>query len=92
LIRVLAVLVLRHINQPPGLQMGADGIEFDHLGRALADGRGFVWDDRTPTSFRAPGFPVFLAVIYTVRRIRVPLSLIYRSVCWVPPLVCFPTC
>jgi len=28
LIRVLAVLALRHISQPPGFQTGADGIDY----------------------------------------------------------------
>ena len=89
LIRVLAVWALRHISQPPGFQMGADGIDFDHLGRALAQGRGFVWDDGTPTSFRAPGFPAFLAVIYAAS--HTSFAVAYISLCMLGATACVLT-
>jgi 4-amino-4-deoxy-L-arabinose transferase-like glycosyltransferase len=45
---------------------GADGVEYDLLARNTAAGKGYVWNDGTPTSFRAPGFPLFLAAIYSL--------------------------
>ena len=48
------------------MQEGADGIEFEQFARALAAGRGFVHPNGIPTSFRAPGFPFFVSLIYRV--------------------------
>ncbi len=51
------------LNAPPGDSMGADAREFDELAQNLISGKGYqLWEQ--PTSFRAPGFPLFLAGIY----------------------------
>jgi 4-amino-4-deoxy-L-arabinose transferase-like glycosyltransferase len=63
-IRLGTTLALRDWHIGPGAQMGADGIEFNQLGRHLAEGRGYVWDSGQPTAFRAPGFPMFLSLIF----------------------------
>jgi len=63
-VRMAALLSLRHIAQLPGRQEGADGIEFEQLARALAQGLGYVRPNGVPTAFRAPGFPMFVSVIY----------------------------
>jgi hypothetical protein len=86
LIRVLAVLALRHVNEPPGRSIGQDGIDFDHFGRALAQGRGFVRDNGIPTAFRAPGFPAFLAVVYAASNRS--YSVAYLSLCLLGATAC----
>lgn len=48
---------------------GPDSVQYDRLGYNLASGKGFSLDARAPfapTMFREPGYPVFLAAIYTV--------------------------
>ena len=45
---------------------GADGVEYDLLARNMAEGLGYVWNDGTPTSFRAPGLPLWLAGLYAI--------------------------
>ena len=70
-VRMVALVSLRHISQLPGRQEGADGIEFEQLARALALGRGYVSPNGVPTSFRAPGFPMFVSLIYRVTHVSV---------------------
>jgi 4-amino-4-deoxy-L-arabinose transferase-like glycosyltransferase len=70
-IRMAALLSLRQISQLPGRQAGADGIEFEQLARALAEGRGYVRPNGMPTAFRAPGYPMFMSVIYRLTHINV---------------------
>jgi 4-amino-4-deoxy-L-arabinose transferase-like glycosyltransferase len=70
-LRLAALLSLRQIGHLPGRQEGADGIEFEQLARALALGRGYVRPNGTPTSFRAPGFPMFVSIIYRITHISV---------------------
>jgi hypothetical protein len=43
-----------------------DAVEYDHLGWSLSKGEGFVDRYGDPTSFRFPGYPYFLAVIYLI--------------------------
>jgi 4-amino-4-deoxy-L-arabinose transferase-like glycosyltransferase len=45
---------------------GDDAYRYDFAARALADGRGYVHLDGTPTAFWPPGYPLLLAVAYRV--------------------------
>jgi hypothetical protein len=64
LVRMAALLSLRNVSQLPGRQAGADGINFEQLARSLAEGHGFIRPNGRPTAFRAPGFPMFISIIY----------------------------
>jgi 4-amino-4-deoxy-L-arabinose transferase-like glycosyltransferase len=64
-IRMAAVLALRDVHMPPKPGLGADPIEFNLLGLQLARGNGYTWESGQPTSFRAPGLPFLLSVIYS---------------------------
>jgi 4-amino-4-deoxy-L-arabinose transferase-like glycosyltransferase len=66
LVRAGAVLALRDIHQRPTGVSTADDVEFDVLARNLAQGKGHADAAGRPTSFRAPGWPIFLAGIYAV--------------------------
>ena len=66
LIRMIAVAELRDLHKFHGLQAGADAVEFNALGLNMAKGEGYALVPGRPTSFRAPGFPIFLAAIYSV--------------------------
>ncbi len=57
-----------------GLAAGADPFDYDLFGRNMAAGRGYVWEDGTPTSFRAPGLPLFLAGLYSVVGVSYPAA------------------
>jgi 4-amino-4-deoxy-L-arabinose transferase-like glycosyltransferase len=70
-IRLAALLSMRQVSALPGRQAGADGIEFEQLARALAEGRGYVRLNGAPTAFRAPGFPMFVSIIYRLTNISV---------------------
>jgi 4-amino-4-deoxy-L-arabinose transferase-like glycosyltransferase len=72
------------LDQPPThARCAADGVEYDSLARSVAAGRGFCWDDGTPTSFRAPGLPLAMAAVYTIfGGSYVPIH-IFFSVCGV---------
>lgn len=64
-IRLGATVALRDLNAGPSEEpVGADGVEYDALGYQVALGNGYVTDAGLPTSFRAPGFPFFLAALY----------------------------
>lgn len=45
---------------------GADGVEYDQFARSMSEGKGYCWPDGRPTSFRAPGFPLVLTVLYSL--------------------------
>lgn len=63
------------LTRPPEWSVsGADAVEYDLLGRNMAAGRGYVWDDGTPTSFRAPGLPLFLAGLYSCVGVNYPVA------------------
>jgi 4-amino-4-deoxy-L-arabinose transferase-like glycosyltransferase len=78
-IRVGAVVVLRDMHAGPSPQFGADPVEFDALAHHLAAGDGYVNDRGAATAFRAPGFPLFLAGIYTAFGTHYPL--VYVLLC-----------
>ena len=58
-IRVVWVIVFQ---TPPG----SDAAAYDELGWRLAQGKGYVMADGTPTAFWPVGYPAFLAAIYVV--------------------------
>src|SRR5262245_22428188 len=81
LLRLGLVLLLRDLAAGPDEQRTptGDDVEFNYLARALADGRGYVLGGLTggpdePTSFRAPGFPFFLAAVYALAGVSYPLA------------------
>ena len=43
-----------------------DGIGYASLGWNLKNGEGFTWDTVTPTSYRMPGYPAILALVFAV--------------------------
>lgn len=63
-IRVAAVGALRDWRDGPSPRHGADGLEYDALGFHLATSFDYSIESGKPTSFRAPGFPGFLALLY----------------------------
>jgi hypothetical protein len=71
------VLDLHGLNKGPQGPPSNDDVEFNNLAWEVAQGHGFIEDGR-PTSFRAPGFPFFLACIYAV-----------AGQCFVLAYVCF---
>ncbi len=65
-LRLGAVLLLRDIHAGPTRHLGADTVEYDQLARHLVQGAGYVLPLGHPSSWRAPGFPFFLAAVYFV--------------------------
>ena len=64
LLRCGAAFALRDFSAPPDRRTtGADGVEYNALGMHVAAGDGYSVDGRQPTSFRPPGFPLFLSVL-----------------------------
>lgn len=66
LVRLSAVAGLRDLHKFHGMQAGADAVEFNALGLNVAKGVGYAIEAGRPTSFRAPGYPLFLAALYSV--------------------------
>jgi 4-amino-4-deoxy-L-arabinose transferase-like glycosyltransferase len=62
-VRMLAVWTLRDPAQFHGFEMGQDGYHYDELARSLLAGEGYELSGE-PSAFRAPGFPLFLALVY----------------------------
>jgi len=61
------LLALRDIHRFHGAHTaGADAVEFNAIALNLAAGRGYAITPGLPTSFRAPGFPLFLAALYRI--------------------------
>jgi 4-amino-4-deoxy-L-arabinose transferase-like glycosyltransferase len=66
-IRFGAVLVFRDIYESPSGAICNDDVQFHHLALNLVQGYGYrVTPERPLTSFRAPGFPVALAGLFTI--------------------------
>jgi len=64
IVRLAALLALRQLDAGPDIRTGGqDSVDFYNFGLSLANGHGFVVPGRVATSFRAPGFPMYLAVI-----------------------------
>ncbi|MDQ3814710.1 MAG: glycosyltransferase family 39 protein, partial [Armatimonadota bacterium] len=89
LARLGAVIALRDMSRGPGEEMGADGIEFNLLALRVAEGQGYTWPSGETTSFRAPGFPLFLSGIYAVA--GESYLLVYLAFCLLGALSCLLT-
>jgi len=89
LIRLLAVFALRDIHAGPTRAFGADGIEFNELAYQVSVGHGYVLQPGHPTSFRAPGFPLFLAGVYFLAGRIYPL--VYAIFCALGAMACVLT-
>ena len=89
LIRLGAVAALRDWQEGPSHRLGADGVDYDQLARQIALGHGYVWSPGNPTSFRAPGFPLFLAGLYRTLGFHYPPA--YASFCILGALSCLLT-
>ena len=86
-IRFAAVVSLRHGDAPPDKRTtGADGVEYNILGLHLAEGFGYTINAGQPTSFRAPGFPFFLAAIY--RFFPANYAMVYICLCLMGAISC----
>jgi 4-amino-4-deoxy-L-arabinose transferase-like glycosyltransferase len=89
LLRLGAAVALRDIHAGPSPSFGADPVEFDQLARHLAAGDGYVNESGTPTAFRAPGFPLFLALLYRVVGPHYPI--VYVTLCVMGAVACLLT-
>jgi 4-amino-4-deoxy-L-arabinose transferase-like glycosyltransferase len=88
-VRLVAVLLLRDIQVGPVGISSADDVQFHRLAHHLAAGDGYVTDSGRPTSFRAPGWPLFLAGLYLVAGEYPPL--VYLVLCLLGALSCVLT-
>lgn len=88
-IRSAAVLTLRDIHTGPQGIASADDVEFNNLALRISQGKGYVGDQGQPTSFRAPGWPLFLAALYWLAGPCVPL--VYAVLCLLGALSCVLT-
>lgn len=66
IVRIAAVGLMRGWQHGPYLRQGIDAVEYDELGYRLATTFSYSYPGGNLTSFRAPGFPCFLALIYSV--------------------------
>jgi 4-amino-4-deoxy-L-arabinose transferase-like glycosyltransferase len=88
-VRVAVVLALRDIHAGPSGIASADDVEFHHLALRVSRGEGYVNDQGLPTSFRAPGWPLFLAGLYWLGGPHVPL--VYVVLCLLGAVACVLT-
>ena len=84
-----AVTALRDIREAPYGIESADDVQFHRLATNLASGDGYVLKTGEPTSFRAPGFPFFLAALYAVTGQHVVVA--YVAFCALGALNCLLT-
>ncbi len=77
-VRAVGVLSLRDPTKFHGLQAGADAVEFHDYALSLARGEGFVRPDHKPTSFRAPGWPLALSMVYFFFYDNYPLTYLFQ--------------
>ena len=89
LVRAALVLALRDIHTGPCGIASADDVEFNNLALRFSRGEGYVNDQGLPTSFRAPGWPLFLAGIYWLAGVHVPL--VYLVLCLLGASACVLT-
>jgi 4-amino-4-deoxy-L-arabinose transferase-like glycosyltransferase len=70
-LRLCAAFVLREPDaRPDSSSCGADCVEFESLARQVAQGNGYSTESGQPTAFRAPGFPLLVAGIYSLAGFR----------------------
>src|SRR5262249_35973840 len=77
------------ITQGPTGEPSADDVQFNTLALNVAQGCGYVKESGQPTSFRAPGWPLFLAGIYALVGPNYPLA--YLTCCLLGALSCVLT-
>ena len=70
------------LDAPPERSVaGADSVEYEQLARSVAAGDGYRWPDGTPTSFRAPGYPLALAAVYKLWGASYPAAFLAMAAC-----------
>ena len=90
LARFGVTLGLRDIHKFHGRSTaGADAVEFNAIALNLAAGNGYAVTPGQPTSFRAPGFPFFVSVIY--RMSYENYAMVYLALAIVGALTCVLT-
>lgn len=91
LLRFLAVLLwVDDLHAPPRGPPSADEVQFNNLARMVAQGQGYRLSlESRPTSFRAPGFPLFLAGLYATVGENYPLA--YGAFCLLGAAACLFT-
>jgi 4-amino-4-deoxy-L-arabinose transferase-like glycosyltransferase len=85
-LRLALVLSLRDLHTGPEGIASADDVEFNRLALGLAAGRGYLDDRAVPTSFRAPGWPLLLALVYAAFGPSYPA--VYLLLCGLGALGC----
>lgn len=86
LILTIAAAVLRiayvsiHDPIPLPYQVNLDEIDFNYLGKSIADGRGFTDKYGEATTTRFPLYPCFLAVIYYVFGHHIYIVFLFQAV------------
>ncbi len=88
-VRAAFVCAMRDPNKGPCGIASADDVEFNNLALRVSRGEGYVNDQGLPTSFRAPGWPLFLAGVYTLAGPCIPL--VYVALCGLGALACVLT-
>lgn len=86
LVRVAATVGLRNIYKFHGMQGGADPVEFNAIALHLASGLCYCVRPDHLTAFRAPGWPLFMAGLYSISYENYPL--VYLSLCGIGALTC----
>src|SRR4051794_25528880 len=86
LVRLALVLALRDVHAMPAGESSADDVEFNVLAQHLAEGKGYTNFAGKLPSFRAPGWPMFMAAVYRTCGQR-PAA-IYAASCLLGGLTC----
>jgi 4-amino-4-deoxy-L-arabinose transferase-like glycosyltransferase len=86
LIRMAAVLAMRDVHVGPTGPGSVDDVQFNNLALRLVEGQGYVNYQGRPTSFRAPGFPFFLAGLYAA--FGTQPAVVYTALCALGALTC----
>ena len=86
LARLAFLLAVGDLWTGPSGPPSADPVEFNALAIRVAQGDGYVNTEGQPTSFRAPGFPLFVAAIYGMIGQAYPL--VYGTFCLLGALAC----
>src|SRR5580658_10439343 len=86
-VRLGVVLGLRNIHKFHGPNPGGtDAVEFNRIALHLVSGLGYTINPGMPTSFRAPGMPFFLSMLYRLSYENYPL--VYMTLILVGALTC----
>jgi 4-amino-4-deoxy-L-arabinose transferase-like glycosyltransferase len=86
LVRLAALFALRNIHKFHGMQGGADPVEFNAIAMHVASGLCYCVSPAHPTAFRAPGWPLFLAGLYSISFENYPLA--YLTLCVIGAVTC----